>query len=247
MEAGIDLLVVDEAHHLRRPKGHPGNEAYRAIAPIAALEPARPAAHRHAAGGRRPRLLPAAAAPAPRGVSGGGVVRRAPRPPRAAAALHQLDAPGRTSAACRRACRCRSISARTGWEASERLVRHLRAQAADNPLAKRRKADRVFRALASPAALLGGAGARRRGDRRARRRGRARGPAGALAGRAGRPLDGAGREDAGLRGPPRDARSAQGRRSSGRGGAPASSTRSSRPSGGTSRWRSSGSPRGRRS
>src|SRR5262245_32450962 len=35
--AGIDLLVVDEAHHLRRPAGHPGDPAYRAIAPIAAL------------------------------------------------------------------------------------------------------------------------------------------------------------------------------------------------------------------
>lgn len=37
VEAGIDLLVVDEAHHLQRPQGHPGNLAYRAIAPIAAL------------------------------------------------------------------------------------------------------------------------------------------------------------------------------------------------------------------
>ena len=36
IEAGIDLLVVDEAHHLRRPAGHPGNPEYRAIAPIAA-------------------------------------------------------------------------------------------------------------------------------------------------------------------------------------------------------------------
>ncbi len=33
--AGIDLLVIDEAHHLRRPVGHPGNPAYRAIEPIA--------------------------------------------------------------------------------------------------------------------------------------------------------------------------------------------------------------------
>ncbi len=32
--AEIDFLVVDEAHHLRRPLGHPGNPAYRAIAPL---------------------------------------------------------------------------------------------------------------------------------------------------------------------------------------------------------------------
>ena len=37
VEAGIDLLIVDEAHRLRRPPGHPGEPAYRAIAPIAAL------------------------------------------------------------------------------------------------------------------------------------------------------------------------------------------------------------------
>jgi ATP-dependent helicase HepA len=37
VDAGIDLLIVDEAHHLRRPPGHPGEAAYRAIAPIAGL------------------------------------------------------------------------------------------------------------------------------------------------------------------------------------------------------------------
>ena len=37
VDAGIDLLVVDEAQRLRRPRGHPGEPAYRAIAPIAAL------------------------------------------------------------------------------------------------------------------------------------------------------------------------------------------------------------------
>ena len=37
VNAGIDLLVVDEAQRLRRPRGHPGEPGYRAIAPIAAL------------------------------------------------------------------------------------------------------------------------------------------------------------------------------------------------------------------
>lgn len=37
VNAGIDLLVVDEAQRLRRPPGHPGEPGYRAIAPIAAL------------------------------------------------------------------------------------------------------------------------------------------------------------------------------------------------------------------
>jgi len=34
--AGIDLLVVDEAQRLKRPPGHPGDPAWRAVAPIAA-------------------------------------------------------------------------------------------------------------------------------------------------------------------------------------------------------------------
>ena len=35
VQAGVDLLIVDEAHHLQRPRGHPGNPGYRAIRPIA--------------------------------------------------------------------------------------------------------------------------------------------------------------------------------------------------------------------
>ncbi|MFA5909350.1 MAG: helicase-related protein [Vicinamibacterales bacterium] len=37
VQAGIDLLVVDEAQHLRRPPGHPGEAGWRAVAPIAGL------------------------------------------------------------------------------------------------------------------------------------------------------------------------------------------------------------------
>jgi ATP-dependent helicase HepA len=37
VQAGIDLLVVDEAQRLRRPPLHPGEPGYRAIAPIAGL------------------------------------------------------------------------------------------------------------------------------------------------------------------------------------------------------------------
>jgi ATP-dependent helicase HepA len=37
VEAGIDLLVVDEAHRLRRPPGHPGEPLWRALEPIARL------------------------------------------------------------------------------------------------------------------------------------------------------------------------------------------------------------------
>jgi ATP-dependent helicase HepA len=37
VSAGIDLLVVDEAQRIRRPRRHPGDAGWRAIAPIAAL------------------------------------------------------------------------------------------------------------------------------------------------------------------------------------------------------------------
>lgn len=35
LAAGVDLLVVDEAHRLRRPPGHPGDPTYRTIEPLA--------------------------------------------------------------------------------------------------------------------------------------------------------------------------------------------------------------------
>ncbi|HKI06659.1 MAG TPA: SNF2-related protein [Thermoanaerobaculia bacterium] len=152
-EAGIDLLVVDEAHHLKRPKGHPGNEAYRAVAPIAALgrhvllltaTPLEDDAHGFF---RLLQLLRPEEFPEEQSFEE-RLARREPLPP-CTSATRRVDIgglPPRVPAPV-------DIDD-AGWEPLDRLVRHLRAQAADNPLARRRKADRVFRALASPAALL---------------------------------------------------------------------------------------------
>jgi ATP-dependent helicase HepA len=149
--AGIDLLVVDEAHHLRRPKGHPGNEEYRAVAPIAAL-------------GRHVLLL--TATPLEDDANGffrllqllrpeefpeeesfdERLARREPLPP-CTSSTRRVDIGGLPP-------RVPSPVDIGGWEATDRLVSHLRAKPAENVLARRRKADRVFRALASPAALL---------------------------------------------------------------------------------------------
>jgi ATP-dependent helicase HepA len=38
LESEIDCLIVDEAHHLKRPSGHPGNPLYRAIEPLCSPE-----------------------------------------------------------------------------------------------------------------------------------------------------------------------------------------------------------------
>ncbi len=153
VEAGIDLLVVDEAHHLKRPKGHPGNEAYRAVAPIAALgrhtllltaTPLEDDAHGffRLLQLLRPEEFPEEEAFEER------LARHEPLPP-CTSATRRVDIGGLPP----RVPMPVEIED-AGWEALDRLVRHLRAQSAGNPLARRRKADRVFRGLSSPAALL---------------------------------------------------------------------------------------------
>jgi ATP-dependent helicase HepA len=151
VEAGIDLLVVDEAHHLRRPKGHPGNEVYRAIAPIAALgrhvllltaTPLEDDAHGFF---RLLQLLRPAEFPEKESFDE-RLARREPLPP-CTSSTRRVDIGGLPP-------RVPVPVEIGGWEATERLVRHLRSRPAENPLARRRKADRIFRALASPAALL---------------------------------------------------------------------------------------------
>ncbi|MFN7975228.1 MAG: helicase-related protein [Acidobacteriota bacterium] len=151
--AGIDLLIVDEAHHLKRPEGHPGNALYRAIAPIAALRrhvifcsatPLEEDAHGFF---RQLQLLPA------RGAAGGHVVRRAPGRARAAASVHERDAARRHRRTPPRVPTAITIDADPGWEAVLGLEDAVRAEPAQNAAQAQKKADRLQRALASGAAL----------------------------------------------------------------------------------------------
>ncbi len=152
VEAGIDLLVVDEAHRLRRPRGHPGSPAYRAVAPIAAL-------------GRH--LLLLTAIPLDDDVHGffrllqllrpadfpeesleERLARKEPLPP-CTSATRRVDIgglPPRVGVAVETEARA--------WTPRLELVERLRSAEAKHALSRREKADRVRRALASGAALL---------------------------------------------------------------------------------------------
>lgn len=158
--AGIDLLIVDEAHHLRRPAGHPGDPAYRAVAPIAGLgkhvlllsaTPLEEDAHgffrllqllrpEEFPEGRpfeerleRREALPACASSTRRADIGG-------LPPRKARIV-ALDPESEG---------CADLLA---------LERATRALPAEHAVARREKADRIRRALASGASLLAVLGA----------------------------------------------------------------------------------------
>jgi ATP-dependent helicase HepA len=151
--AGIDLLVVDEAHRLRRPPGHPGNSAWRAVAPIAGLgrhvllltaTPLEDDAHGffRLLQLLRPDEFPereafemrlARGEPLPRCTSS---TRRADiggLPPRVGVAVEVDDA--------------------EGWRRRLELEAEVRRAPADGAVARRAKAERVRRALASGAAL----------------------------------------------------------------------------------------------
>ena len=151
--AGIDVLVVDEAHRLRRPAGHPGEAAWRAVAPIADL-------------GRHVLLLSAT----PLEDDAHGFFR-----------LLQLLRPGEFSGDASVEARassptplppCTSSTRRAdigglpprvglpvapdgpaGWQLRETVEAAVRGAAAPNAVARTRKIDRVRRALASGAAL----------------------------------------------------------------------------------------------
>ena len=152
--AGIDLLIVDEAHHLRRPPGHPGDPAYRAIAPIAALgrhvllltaTPLEDDAHGffRLLELLRPEEFPEGEAFEAR------LARRQPLPP-CASSTRRTDIgglPPRVAAPV-------DLPADPGWRNLALLERALRARPAAHAVAKREKARLIRAALSSGASLL---------------------------------------------------------------------------------------------
>jgi ATP-dependent helicase HepA len=151
-QAGIDLLIVDEAHRLRRPPGHPGNPAWRAIAPLAAL-------------GRHLLLLTAIPldddvhgflrllqllrpADFPEGESFEARLARADPLPPCTSAARRADIggmPPRVGVAVEPPAEA--------WRERLSLVEAVRAATAPHAVSRREQADRVRRALASGAAL----------------------------------------------------------------------------------------------
>lgn len=152
IEAGVDLVVIDEAHHLRRPPGHPGNAAYRAVAPLAELgrhmlllsaTPMEDDAHGffRLLQLLRPDDLPESESFETR------LSRRQPLPP-CTSATRRVDIGG--------------LPPRVGvpieiddpgWSALSAIERYLRESPVANEAAARGKARRIVRGLASTAAL----------------------------------------------------------------------------------------------
>jgi ATP-dependent helicase HepA len=156
--AGVDLLIVDEAHHLRRPEGHPGNPAYRAIAPIAAP-------------GRHALLL--TATPLEDDAHGFFRLLQLLRPDEfpEGVAFEERLARGEPLPPCTSATRRADIGglpprvgvpveipdadAAEGWALQRELEDSVRALPADNAAQRKAKGVRLQRALSSGAALEG--------------------------------------------------------------------------------------------
>jgi ATP-dependent helicase HepA len=157
IEAGIDLLVVDEAHHLRRPPGHPGNEAYRAVAPIAAqgrhvlLLTATPLEDDAHGFFRLLQLLRPEEFPEQESFEE-RLTRREPLPP-CTSSTRRADIGGLPPRVPVPVDLEDLPENGINWDPLLRLERRMRELPAENAAVEKRKADRVLRALASPAAL----------------------------------------------------------------------------------------------
>ena len=153
VSAGVDVLVVDEAHRLRRPRGHPGDPAYRAVEPIARLgrhvllltaTPLEDDAH----GFFRLLQLLRPEELSDEGAFEARLARAEPLPP-CTSSTRREDVGGLPPR--------RSVPVEAGgpeaWAALRDLEEAIRAEPAEGPLARRRKSDRLRRALASGPAL----------------------------------------------------------------------------------------------
>lgn len=153
VEAGIDLLVVDEAHHLHRPPGHPGEPAYRAVAPITALgrhvllltaTPMEDDAHGFF---RLLQLLRPDEFPETRTFEE-RLERREPLPP-CTSVTRRVDIGGLPP----RVPNPVEIEDQEGWQALDDLVEAARERPAANAAQEKKKAQVVWHAMASPEAL----------------------------------------------------------------------------------------------
>jgi ATP-dependent helicase HepA len=153
VKAGIDLLVVDEAQRLRRPPRHPGEPAWRAVAPIAGLgrhvlllsaTPLEDDAHGffRLLQLLRPQEFPDDTSFETRLASG------TPLPP-CTSSTRRSDIGGLPP----RVGIPISIDNTNGWMLQREVERILRAAPAADAVAQRKKIDRIRRALASGAAL----------------------------------------------------------------------------------------------
>ena len=153
VEAGIDLLIVDEAHHLRRPPGHPGDPAYRAVQPIAEL-------------GQHMLLL--SATPLEDDAHGFFRLLQLLRPDEFPEEIdfeerlnNRVPLPPCTSATRRseigglppRNATTITFDSQKGWKALFDLEKQMRAGETDNALKRKNTLRRVRRTLASPSAL----------------------------------------------------------------------------------------------
>src|SRR5688572_26364941 len=158
VRAGIDLLVVDEAQRLRRPPGHPGDPAWRAIAPIAGLgrhvlllsaTPLEDDAHGffRLLQLLRPDEFPEDMSFDARLASG------TPLPP-CTSSTRRADIGGLPP----RMSRPVAIDHPSKWKLREAIETEVRSLPAPHAVARRQKLDRVRRALASGAALAAALG-----------------------------------------------------------------------------------------
>jgi ATP-dependent helicase HepA len=151
-KAGIDLLVVDEAHHLKRPPRRQGNREYRAVQQIAkqgrnvlllTATPLEDDAHGFF---RLLQLLRPDDFP-PEMSFKDRLKQRIPLPP-CTSSTRRLDIGGLPP----------RIGAPVdiddpGWRVMRKLENRMRARPAKKVAQRKRKADLVWRAVASPAAL----------------------------------------------------------------------------------------------